>query len=141
MKNARTESRRASDVAFEAFWNRYPRKVGKMAAKRKWDSLRPQPELIAAMNRALDWQIQQWSDPQFTPYPATWLHQGRWMDEPATPPLAVKQRHGGVDPRLLVREAAPLRDCPHVEPCSSSLVCQRKRTEPEKYPLRERMLV
>ena len=78
------ESRRAADVSFESFWARYPRKVGKIAAKREWDKLRPGPELVKQIMGTLEWQISQWraSDPKFTPHPRTWLSQGRYLDEP-----------------------------------------------------------
>jgi hypothetical protein len=75
-------SRRYADAEFEAFWQSYPKKVGKLAAKREWDRIRPTPELVERMARALAWQKEQWDDPQFIPHPKTWLYQGRWDDEP-----------------------------------------------------------
>ena len=77
--------RRWADEAFEAFWASFPRKVGKLAAKREWDRIRPTPEVVEAMAKALEWQMEQWDDPQYIPHPRTWLHQGRWMDEPPLP--------------------------------------------------------
>jgi hypothetical protein len=77
--------RRWADEAFEAFWASFPRKVGKLAAKREWDRIRPTPEVVEAMAKALEWQREQWDDPQYIPHPRTWLHQGRWMDEPPVP--------------------------------------------------------
>jgi hypothetical protein len=75
-------TRRWTDAAFEDFWAAYPRKVGKLAAKREWDRLRPSPDVVKQMGEALTWQIPLWTDPSYTPHPRTWLHQGRWMDEP-----------------------------------------------------------
>ena len=75
-------SRRISDTAFEHFWAQYPRKVGKLAAQREWELIRPTPELVEQMMATLAWQKEQWDDPQFIPHPRTWLHQGRWLDEP-----------------------------------------------------------
>lgn len=75
-------SRRYSDTAFEMFWAKYPRKVGKLAAKREWDRIRPTEELVEQMFAALAWQVERWDDPNFIPHPRTWLHQGRWLDEP-----------------------------------------------------------
>lgn len=86
----------------------YPRKVGKLAARKSWDRSRPTPELFEKMKTALAWQIAQWRDPQFIPYPATWLNQGRWDDEP------------------LVR-TSPARaawSCPHLEPCAHRAMCE-----------------
>lgn len=78
-------NRRWADEAFESFWAGYPRKVGKLAAKREWDRIRPTPELVKQMAKALEWQQEYWDDPQFIPHPRTWLHQGRWDDEPPRP--------------------------------------------------------
>lgn len=76
------EERRWADRAFDEFWAAYPRKVGKLAAKREWDRIRPTPELVKKMGATLAWQCEAWTDPQFIPHPRTWLHQGRWDDEP-----------------------------------------------------------
>ena len=68
--------------AFEDFWTRYPRKIGKKAARKEWDKAHVTPELLEQIQRTLDWEIAQWDDPQFIPHPRTWLSQGRWDDEP-----------------------------------------------------------
>jgi hypothetical protein len=73
-------------AAFEKFWSEYPRKSGKDAAKRKFDKALTKTTFETIM-RAVAWQ--KWQ-PQwlkrvngvhvFVPYPATWLHQGRYND-------------------------------------------------------------
>jgi len=65
-----------------AFWLPYPRKVGKAAAKRAWDRLKPKPDELA-LKSALAWQVEsdQWRR-GFIPNPATYLNQKRWEDEP-----------------------------------------------------------
>lgn len=72
---------------FDAFWEAYPRKVGKDAAWRSWQKRRPDEGLATAMLAALEWQreSENWrkEQGQFIPHPATWLNQGRWQDEPA----------------------------------------------------------
>lgn len=73
---------RAADAAreFEAFWNCYPRKQGKGAAERAFKQAVSQtslPDLLAALER----QKPNWTDPKFTPMPATWLNGKRWLDE------------------------------------------------------------
>jgi hypothetical protein len=68
------------ETDFETFWRAYPRRVGKLKAQREWQRLRPP---LAEALSALEWQRGQWDDPKYVPHPATWLHQGRWMDEPA----------------------------------------------------------
>jgi len=71
-------------TTFEDFWRSYPRKVGKLAAKREWDRLKPDQQTINQMEAALTWQVELWDDPNYIPHPTTWLHQGRWLDEPPT---------------------------------------------------------
>lgn len=73
--------RAESDPAFEAFWLAYPRKTGKIEARRAWDRAMgvTTPEVIEAALRAAKWA----HDPRFIPHPSTWLNQGRWDDQPA----------------------------------------------------------
>lgn len=68
---------------FLQFWAAYPLKVGRLAAIREWNRLRPDDALVAQMLKTLEWQrdSRQWRD-GFVPHPRTWLHQGRWDDEP-----------------------------------------------------------
>ena len=75
-------STKHSDSAFEQFWANYPRKVGKLAAEREWARIRPTDDLVQRIMTTLAWQKEVWDDPQFIPHPKTWLHQGRWDDEP-----------------------------------------------------------
>lgn len=85
--------RRYADQAFENFWAAYPRKVGKGAARKVWDRLRPDEALVNKIAAALDWQREQeqWRDPQFIPHPRTWLFQERWDDEPTLPATRAPQ--------------------------------------------------
>ena len=75
---------------FDRFWNAYPRKVGKPAAQKAWrkaikgpkrpGSAGPIHEIYAGLER---WKASdQWQDEKFIPYPATFLNQRRWEDEP-----------------------------------------------------------
>jgi uncharacterized protein YdaU (DUF1376 family) len=68
---------------FKIFWERYPKKVGKAAALKAWGKTKPD---ITKVLKTLAWQINcdQWKEKngQFVPYPATWINQGRWDDEP-----------------------------------------------------------
>lgn len=79
-KRAKPTSTKAD---FDAFWALYPRKSGKLAARRKFETAArtsPVAEIIAGLKR-----YKFSDDPQFIPMPVTWLHQGRWMDEPDAP--------------------------------------------------------
>ena len=76
-------------AAFEKFWAAYPRKTGKGKALDAWKKLRTGHALLPAMLKALDWQREsdQWQRDggQYIPYPATWLNQRRWEDDPPAP--------------------------------------------------------
>lgn len=73
---------------FEAWWETYPHKVGKAAARSAWRSARGKAgldDLLAGVVRyvAAKPPDRAWANP------ATWLNQERWADQPAgtTPPL------------------------------------------------------
>lgn len=76
-------------AAFERFWNAYPRKTGKGKALDAWKKLKKGAGLLPAMLKALEWQREsdQWQRDggQYIPYPATWLNQRRWEDDPPAP--------------------------------------------------------
>ena len=67
---------------FESFWASYPRKTGKLAAEKAYAKAvkLASPELISAALAQVLWP----PDKQFIPHPATWLNQGRWMDDAET---------------------------------------------------------
>lgn len=65
---------------FSTFWSAYPLKVGKLAAMRAFSKALRQAtasELLRGVERykATKPAWQQWA------HPATWLNQGRWLDE------------------------------------------------------------
>ena len=70
------------DTYFEDFWYFYPKKVGKDAAIKAWNKVKPD---ILLVSDALKWQKEskQWQaeDGKYIPNPATYLNQGRWQDE------------------------------------------------------------
>ena len=73
------------DERFEEFWKAYPKKIGKDAARRAFSKRSPTSDTLAAMLAAITVQRRslQWTRDggQYIPNPATWLNQGRWMDE------------------------------------------------------------
>jgi hypothetical protein len=75
---------------FDTFWDAYPRKVGKDAARKAWSKLKPSNELADRIIFAVDQQKRspQWlkEGGQYIPHPVTWLNQGRWQDEPMDVP-------------------------------------------------------
>ena len=84
--------------AFDVFWNAYPKKVGKEAARKAFAKVKvPVETLTAAIQRQKG--SDQWSrdNGQYIPNPATWLNQGRWEDElaPAGKPQQQKKKFDG----------------------------------------------
>jgi hypothetical protein len=72
------------EARFERFWKSYPRKVGKDAARKKFEQRKPDDVLLDDMLQAIADQAmsEQWlrDGGQYIPHPATWLSQGRWQD-------------------------------------------------------------
>ncbi|MGU3665764.1 helix-turn-helix domain-containing protein [Methylobacterium sp. A49B] len=74
--------------AFDVWWEAYPRRDGKIAARKAFDrALKKRAatveELIAGARRYAAARAGQ--DPKFTKVPTTWLNGGHWADEPAMP--------------------------------------------------------
>ena len=86
-KGEQKPEEQATDSEFESFYLSYPRKVAKPQAKKAWSKNKC---VLAEVLPALEQQKKTWKDPQFVPYPATWLNQRRWEDE-----TIVKQESNG----------------------------------------------
>ena len=67
---------------FDAFWAAYPKRKAKKEARKAWADLRPTATLQAEILAALVWQTEEWSNPLYTPLPASYLRGERWTDEP-----------------------------------------------------------
>lgn len=85
---------------FDQFWEWYPRKVGKEAAKKAWDKARTKTDQQNILDGIERYRL----DPnlpakEFIPHPATWLNEGRWDDEPL-PIRGQQQRPTGSQNRL-----------------------------------------
>ena len=86
-------------IDFEKFWDIYPKKEGKGAAKKAYEkaiSAGASPEtLLAAVALAKD-KSDKWRD-GFIPMPTTWLNQERWEDEfnPSVIEGRIKRSPGG----------------------------------------------
>ena len=63
----------------------YPKKKKKEDAKKAWDKIRPNIEVVL---KALEWQKKspEWfkQGGQFIPYPATWIRSHSWEDQPVS---------------------------------------------------------
>ncbi len=82
-KNLKTNPLPEASGEFASFWQTYPKKVGKIAAINAWKKTQPP---LRDVLKALSWQrtTDQWrkNGGQFIPYPASYLMQGRWTDDP-----------------------------------------------------------
>ena len=71
---------------FDEFWVAYPKHVAKKSARRAWDKLHADRDLLDALLTALEWQTRteawQRDGGRYVPNPATWLNGRRWEDEP-----------------------------------------------------------
>ena len=69
---------------FDIFWQEYPKKVGKEAARKSWNKIRPNLQDVL---QTLAWQktSKQWFEKggQFIPNASTYLNQHRFLDEPS----------------------------------------------------------
>jgi len=72
------------ETEFDQFWKAYPRKIGKLKARKAWNNAGTKPALVAILS-AIEAHIQtdQWQRDKgkFIPHPSTWLNEGRWDDE------------------------------------------------------------
>mgnify|MGYP004486988307 CR=1 FL=1 len=70
---------------FDQFWEVYPKKQNKVAARRAWKKLKPDMDLCMEMGKALALQkrSEQWleDDGRYIPHPATWLNGRQWENE------------------------------------------------------------
>jgi len=73
----------ALDVAFEDFWNSYPKKIGKQSTLKAFHKVKAEirPLLIPAVERQK--KSEQWTrdNGQYIPNPTTWINRGSWDDE------------------------------------------------------------
>lgn len=79
-------------TGFDSFWQAYPRKVGKGAARKAWAKVDISNGQLGMILAAVERQktCEQWQEARYIPHPATWLNQQRWEDEP-DPPSSVKK--------------------------------------------------
>lgn len=76
-----------TDLFFDAFWQAYPRRAEKEAARKAW------PKAVAAacgnvqliIDGAQRYRDDKNREAEFTKHPATWLNRGCWEDDPLPP--------------------------------------------------------
>ena len=70
------------DSSFNIFWSAYPKKAGKIAARKAFAKVGvPLNVLLTAIETQKTWKQWQKDGGQYIPNPATWLNQGRWDDK------------------------------------------------------------
>ena len=71
------------DLDFQTFWSFYPRRMNKRAAVKAWAvAVKETPAQIIIEGAARFGADPNLPEPQFIPYPATWLNNERWSDGP-----------------------------------------------------------
>ena len=107
----------SANERFEAFWKAYPRKESKPTARKAFEKINPDDELLKKMLSAIEkWkETSQWQEDggRYIPHPSTWLNQQRWEDEPIAsqgkqkkvlPAQDFQQRdYSGVDAELMAQ--------------------------------------
>lgn len=84
------------EVRFAEFWNTYPRKEGKPAARKAFAKALGAATfeaIMAGLRRYLP--CDQWRDPTKVPHASTWLNREGWNDQPAQAPAAAGQDGAG----------------------------------------------
>lgn len=72
------------EIAFEDFWNKYPKKVGKGAARVAYQKAIRTAEhsvIVGGLEKYAGKWKEDRTDIQYIPNPSTWLSQERWNDE------------------------------------------------------------
>ena len=86
---------RAKSGDFDLFWQAYPKKVGKEAARKAFSRVKaPLESLLTAIERQKCGNQWTTENGRFIPNPATWLNQGRWEDEVAQTQLGRAAKPG-----------------------------------------------
>lgn len=94
-------SSKAVAGGFDVFWQEYPRKDAKEAARQVWNRLAPDAALLTRILAAVrtkcagEWRQR---EVKYIPHARTWLNQQRWTDEGevsaiARPPAACSRGH------------------------------------------------
>ena len=100
---------RREDPEFRAFWDIYPRRVAPLAAQKAFAKARK----VASLEQILAGvQMYKRTKPAYADWchPATWLNQGRWLDEVDGP-----------------KAAEPEWSCNHTPPCHDKVWCRMYR--------------
>lgn len=73
-----------NEVWFEKFWEKYPKKVDKVSARKAFDKKCKSEENLTEILNGLERWIPCWTDPQYIPYPSKFINGERYRDNPKT---------------------------------------------------------
>jgi hypothetical protein len=73
-----------NEVWFTQFWDKYPKKVDKVTARRAFDKKCKSEAHLKVIIEGLERWIACWKDPQYIPYPSKWLNSERYNDNPTS---------------------------------------------------------
>jgi hypothetical protein len=130
--------KRTPDLTFDRFWESYPRKVGKLAAQKAYEKARRQASAEQLMAGLELYREHLPDDVQYIPHAATWLNQGRWLDEyedaVTVSKLAEDRRRAKVMQSAEWKRSCGLApvdptweaddSCPHETKCRTRGICQ-----------------
>jgi hypothetical protein len=94
-------------VEFDTFWNQYPKKQGKDAARKAWGKLNPDHTLNTIILTRLEQQkaSEQWQreNGKYIPHASTWINGKRWEDELQVKPMRLMP----IQPKVVVENIQP----------------------------------
>jgi len=67
---------------FDTFWEIYPRREAKAAARKAWDKALKRADAGEILSGAAQYRDDLNREPKFTAHAASWLNADRWLDEP-----------------------------------------------------------
>jgi hypothetical protein len=107
-------------MAFEDFWLRYPRKVGKGAARDAYKAAinkgATHEEIVASLERNKDEWVKEGTQTKFIPHARTWLHQERYLNYERPKQEEALTLSPAERIQILLRDEPP----PRVEPTQES---------------------
>jgi hypothetical protein len=106
-RKARVQSREVD--GFDAFWDEYPRKTAKGAARQAFIKAQAKVENGHLLEAARRYAASK-PDPKFTPHPATWLNQERWLDVDCSAKALVEPFTGTSNGQVFVKQGTDAFD-------------------------------
>lgn len=73
-----------NEVWFTQFWEKYPKKVDKIPAKKVFDKKCKSEQNLKEILEGLERWISVWKEPKYIPYPSAFLNKERYKDNPTS---------------------------------------------------------